>query len=80
VVGQESVSHDLGLLLDAVAFEPLPRLDVIVVAAKGVAAQHQAQPLLVLSDMGHLVDEQALEAEVCPGEIDAGKRAVRVKP
>ncbi len=42
---QEDMAHDLGLLLDAVARERAARLEIIGVAAEGVAAQQQAGPV-----------------------------------
>ena len=68
VVGEEAVRDDLRLLLEAVAVERLSRLQLIGVAAEGVAHQRQIEaPLcLRLPDVGHLVDEEALARRAAP--------------
>ena len=62
---RKGVAHDLGLLLDAVTFKRPARPDGIVVAATRVAIEDQV-PLpagLGLPDMGHFMDEMALQRE-----------------
>ena len=58
------MADDFGLLFDAIAVERPSRLDAIIIAAKGVAAQRQEDAFLMLPYMGHFVDEQALAIQV----------------
>src|SRR5579884_1058936 len=56
---------DLGLLLEAISFEGLARLQLVRIAAERVAHQRQIKKaaLLRLPDVGHLVNKEALATE-----------------
>src|SRR3546814_392522 len=79
---QKGVADDLCLLLDSIILERPPGPYRIGIAAEGVA--HHRQPpsasLLRLPDMGHFVNEEALQARPFAGEIVAPKRGARMKP
>src|SRR5690349_11138146 len=63
---EKAVADDLRLLLQAVAAEGPPGLQLVGIAAEGMAHQRQIEraALLRLPDMGHLMDEKALPAEI----------------
>ena len=62
-IGEESVAHDLSLLLQPVAPKRPPGPEFIVVTAERVTHQRQVEAAagLGLPDMGHFVDEQSLQ-------------------
>lgn len=73
------MADDFGLLLQPVTMERLARLDCVIVAAEGVAFQWQDDALLMLPDVSHLVQEQALIDRVGGSEIVAVERAFGVE-
>lgn len=76
---KKSMPDDLRLLFDAVAPERPAGLDAVVIAAEGVAGQGEADAALVLPDVSHFVNEQALGAEVAVAEIVAVELGLRVE-
>jgi hypothetical protein len=73
----EKVADDLTLLFDPVAHERPSRLDRVAVPAEEVTAEEEVEAALVLPDVGHFMDEQALvgEAHIVPAEIRTVERA-----
>ena len=67
------------MLLDPVFVERPARLDAIIIAAKGVAAQRQENALLILPDMGHFMDEKPLPLQIATAKIVAEKPAFGMK-
>ena len=67
----EDMADNLCLLLNAIAPERPPRLEVIIIAAKGMPPQHEVHPRLMLPNMRHFVDEQPLRIQVSGAEIIA---------
>ena len=75
----ENMPDNLCLLLNAVAPERPPRFERIIIAAKGMPPQHEVHPRLMLPDMGHFVDKQALRVQVRVAEIVAIEGPAGVK-
>ncbi len=73
------MANDFSLLFNAIAMERPAGPQHIVIAAKGVAPQQQVDAGLMLPNMRHLVDKQALLRQVRCAEIIAIMLAVRVK-
>ena len=72
--------HDLSLLLQPVLLQPPARLQAIIIPAEGVAFQRQENALLILPDMRHFMDEQALPVERAFTEIAAEQIVLRMEP
>src|SRR5688572_20059808 len=79
---QEDVANDFGLLLEPVALERPAGLEAIAITAEGVSHQHQipAAAGLGLPDVGHFVQEQALQADRRIAIIVAPQIALRMHP
>lgn len=73
------MAHNFCLLFNAIAMERPAWPQHIVIAAKGVAPQQQVDAGLVLPNMRHLMDEQALLRQIRRAEIIAIMLAMRVK-
>ena len=73
------MAHNFCLLFNAIAMERPTGSQNIVIAAKGVTPQQQVDAGLVLPNMRHLMDEQALLGQVRRAEIIAIMLAMRVK-
>jgi hypothetical protein len=73
------MANDFSLLFNAIAMERPAGPQHIVIAAKGVAPQQQVDAGLVLPNMRHLVDKQALLRQVRRAEIIAIMLAVWVE-
>ena len=76
----EIMADDFGLLFDAVAFERPAGPDRVIIAAERVAREGEENALLMLPDVHHLVNEQALVADMRRTEIVAVDPAFGVKP
>ncbi|VWX51556.1 hypothetical protein NOVOSPHI9U_40231 [Novosphingobium sp. 9U] len=78
---QKHVPHDLGLLLQAIALQPPPRSQHIIVAAQRMAHQGQvpAAAMLGLPDVRHLMQEQRLRLQASMRKIIYIKRRARVE-
>lgn len=74
------MADDFRLLLKPVLRERPARFQCIIVAAKGMAPKDQVDALLVLPDMGHFVNEQALPFERALAEIRTVERALGAEP
>ena len=70
--------HDLGLLLNPVANKRPPGFVGVAVSAEGMSHQEEVPPApsLTLPDVGHFVDEEALEVERRGGEVGRPERSV----
>lgn len=78
---QKRMPDNLGLLLDPVLLQPPVGLENIIIAPRKGADQWQIPPAMVLRlpDVGHLVNEVALEIERSGGEIIAVIGRLRVE-
>ena len=70
-VGEKTMPDDLRLLLEAIVFEPPAGLQLVAVAAEGVAHQRQVETaaLLRLPDMGQLMNEEPLPMQRLPRKV-----------
>src|SRR4030095_4072378 len=80
-VGKEAMAHHFSLLLEAIAIEWTPFDRLVGIAAERGAHQHQGDgaPYLSLPDMGHFVDEQALQRQSLGREIFRPELALRME-
>ncbi len=77
---QERVADNFGLLFDAIAAQGKAGCECIFIPAKRVTPQDQVNPRLLLPDMRHFVDKQALVIDTAFAEIAAIEIAFGVKP
>lgn len=71
---------NFGLLLNPVTMQFPPGFQAVIISAKGMAAQRQAYPRLVLPHMRHFMDKVALQSQVSIAKIIAEQITLGVEP